>query len=61
MCCEHLLCAACSGPVSEARCPTCRISRAEVHHHRPGAVSAEAVALILLLIAVLMTVARLQG
>jgi hypothetical protein len=61
MCCEHLLCAACSGPVSEARCPTCRSSRAELHHHRLGGLPVEAVALVVLLIAVLMTVARLQG
>jgi hypothetical protein len=61
MCCEHLLCAACSGPVSEARCPTCRDSRAELHHHRLSGLSAETVALIVALIAVLMTLARLQG
>jgi hypothetical protein len=61
MCCEHLLCAACSGPVSEARCPTCRSSRAELHRHRFSAFSAETVALIALVLAVLMTLARLQG
>ena len=31
MCCEHLLCAACGGPVAEARCATCVVSRAHVH------------------------------
>jgi hypothetical protein len=61
MCCEHLLCAACSGPVIEARCPTCRVSRSEVHRHRLGGLSAETVALVVLLIAVLMTVVRLQS
>lgn len=36
MCCEGLLCAACSGPVSEGRCPTCRSARAVLHDHRDG-------------------------
>ncbi|GAA0337290.1 hypothetical protein NE235_32875 [Actinoallomurus spadix] len=34
MSCEHLICARCSGPVVEGRCPACRAARAEVH--RPG-------------------------
>ncbi len=33
MSCEHLVCAACAGPVEQARCPVCRAARAEVHHH----------------------------
>lgn len=32
MSCEHLVCAACSGPVEQARCPVCREARARVHH-----------------------------
>lgn len=31
MCCERLLCAACAGPVVDARCPVCAASRARVH------------------------------
>ncbi len=31
MSCEHLVCASCANPVSEARCPVCRASRAHVH------------------------------
>jgi hypothetical protein len=33
MSCEHLICAQCSGPVSEGRCPVCHAARAEMHHH----------------------------
>jgi hypothetical protein len=33
MCCERLVCAACAGPVSEARCATCRSAKAELHIH----------------------------
>ncbi len=32
MSCEHLICAQCSGPVSEGRCPSCRLAREHVHH-----------------------------
>ncbi len=31
MCCEHLICARCTGPVVEARCPSCRAARADLH------------------------------
>jgi uncharacterized paraquat-inducible protein A len=31
MSCEHLICAACAGPVDEGRCPTCRAARSHVH------------------------------
>jgi len=33
MSCEHLICAHCAGPVVEGRCPACRASRDQVHHH----------------------------
>ncbi|WP_308169902.1 hypothetical protein [Acrocarpospora catenulata] len=33
MSCEHLICAACAGPVVEGRCPACRAAREKVHHH----------------------------
>lgn len=33
MSCEHLVCAACAGPVDEGRCPVCRAARAQFHHH----------------------------
>lgn len=33
MSCDHLICARCSHPVSEGRCPTCRAAREEFHAH----------------------------
>jgi hypothetical protein len=33
MSCEHLICAACAGPVAEGNCPVCQAARAHVHHH----------------------------
>jgi hypothetical protein len=36
MSCEHLICAQCASPVVEARCPSCRAARAQVHRHAPG-------------------------
>jgi uncharacterized paraquat-inducible protein A len=36
MSCEHLICAQCAGPVSEGRCPSCRVARAQMHHHNHG-------------------------
>jgi len=57
MSCEHLICAACAGPVDEGRCPSCRAARAHLHPHSgtafpPAAIVAivAMVALILLLI-----------
>jgi hypothetical protein len=52
MSCEHLICAQCSGPVVEGRCPACRAARAHVHHHGPVGLTPQlliAIALILLL------------
>ncbi len=50
MSCEHLVCAACAGPVSEGRCPTCRAAKDHVHAS-PFALSAQAVALLAVLTA----------
>jgi hypothetical protein len=65
MSCEHLVCANCSGPVSEARCSVCRANRAEMHGplgHLTGyyVMMAGAVALLLLLL-VLMVSGRAVG
>jgi hypothetical protein len=38
MSCEHLICARCSNPVIEGRCPTCRIAREELHHKHGQAI-----------------------
>ena len=57
MCCEQLLCAACGGRVSEARCATCAVSRAHVHGGSGWAWTPElvaaAVALLTLVVLVL--------
>jgi hypothetical protein len=49
MSCEHLICAACGGPVEQARCPVCRASRAQVHHHGFASLSPAAIAAIVAL------------
>jgi uncharacterized paraquat-inducible protein A len=56
MSCEHLICAQCAGPVSEGRCPVCRVARSQVHHHHHGSAQALLVAglILLLLMAVLL-------
>jgi hypothetical protein len=55
MSCEHLICAACAGPVIEARCPSCREARSRLHRHAPGLnlplVAAILLALLLLTLA----------
>lgn len=53
MSCEHLICAACAGPVEQARCPVCRAARAQVHHHGFAGLAPAAVAAILALIALM--------
>jgi hypothetical protein len=49
MCCDHLVCASCAGPVSEARCPVCRTARAQVHGGATHPVAAMAVIVAVLL------------
>jgi hypothetical protein len=52
MSCEHLICASCTGPVVEGRCPVCRAARADVHRHGPAGLTPQvliALALVLLL------------
>jgi hypothetical protein len=54
MSCEHLICARCSNPVVEGRCPTCRVARAQVHTHGPAfSPTVVLIALILALTALL--------
>jgi hypothetical protein len=36
MCCEHLICANCSGPVVEGRCSVCRQGRQQFGHGSGG-------------------------
>ncbi|MDR2984960.1 MAG: hypothetical protein LBV34_08970 [Nocardiopsaceae bacterium] len=54
MSCEHLICAQCSGPVSEARCPVCRAAKSDLHHHSYASSVPYAVLLLLLAIAVVL-------
>ncbi len=53
MSCEHLICAACAGPVAEGHCPVCQTARAHVHHAGGGLrlpiIAAALIALLLLL------------
>jgi hypothetical protein len=53
MCCEGLICAACSGQVAEARCAVCSAAKARVHGvpahvHVPEWLAALAVLLVTL-------------
>lgn len=57
VCCEGLLCAACSAPVSEGHCPTCRSARAELHDHC-GANMFEMLAALTLVVALIMVLAQ---
>lgn len=55
MSCEQLVCAVCAGPVAEARCPTCRLAKAQVHEHRV-ALSPQLLGLLLILAGLLSAV-----
>jgi hypothetical protein len=51
VCCERLMCAACSGHVVDARCPVCASAKARVHGgvvavHVPEWLAAVAVLLV---------------
>ncbi|MFC4910407.1 hypothetical protein [Actinomadura gamaensis] len=61
MSCEHLVCANCSGPVVEGRCPTCRAARAEVHRHGPAVPPALVLAGLVALLFVALLLQRLYG
>ena len=53
MSCEDLICAHCGGPVIEARCAVCQVSKAHVHGASGPALSAAAIALLLMLLVAL--------
>lgn len=55
MTCEHLVCASCSHPVAEGRCPVCREARSELHGHASAYPTMIAIALLVLAIAWLLT------
>ncbi len=58
MSCQHAACAACAGPVSEGRCPTCRAVRASMHS---GTTPAALQALVVLLAALAIVLLTLSG
>lgn len=57
MSCEHLVCARCSGPVVEGRCPTCRASKERVHVDQPFGVSTQTLVLVALVVTMLVLLA----
>lgn len=61
MSCEHLICARCSNPVVEGRCPTCRAARAELHHHGPSVPPAVVLAVLVALLFAALVLQRLYG
>jgi hypothetical protein len=54
MSCEHLVCAACAGPVDEGRCPTCRAARAHLHHEGLAALPPAALVAVVALVALML-------
>jgi hypothetical protein len=63
VCCEHLVCAACSGHVADARCGVCFAARARLHGDAMTVYVPEwLVALVVLLITlVLLAATRAAG
>jgi hypothetical protein len=61
MSCEHLVCAYCSGPVSEGRCSVCRAGRARVHYHYSALSPALIVVVMALLLALIVLADRFSA
>lgn len=61
MSCEHLICARCSNPVVEGRCPTCREARSELHRHGPSIPPALVLAALVALLFVALVLQRVYG
>ncbi|HLV73835.1 hypothetical protein FHX41_1037 [Actinomadura hallensis] len=61
MSCEHLICARCSNPVVEGRCPTCREARSELHQHGPFASPTLVLAGLIALLFVALVLQRAYG
>ena len=55
MCCEHLICANCSGPVAEGRCSVCRNGRQQFGHGS-GGLPLPALLVLLVLLGIAMAV-----
>lgn len=61
MSCDHLICAQCSHPVAEGRCPTCRAAREELHGHGPVVPPAVVLAALVLLFTLAMALRHAYG
>ncbi|TDE36081.1 RING finger family 4 domain-containing protein [Actinomadura sp. 6K520] len=61
MSCEHLICARCSNPVVEGRCPICREARSELHRHGPFTSPALVLAGLVALLFVALVLQRAYG
>ncbi|GAA4376774.1 hypothetical protein AB0C69_26345 [Actinomadura sp. NPDC048032] len=61
MSCEHLICARCSHPVVEGRCPTCREARSELHDHGPSVPPAVVLAILVALLFAALVLQRVYG
>ena len=61
MSCEHLICARCSNPVVEGRCPTCREARSELHRHGPSIPPALVLAALVALLFAALVLRRVYG
>jgi hypothetical protein len=61
MSCEHLICAHCSNPVVEGRCPTCREARSELHRHGSPLPPALVLAALVALLFVALVLQRVYG
>jgi hypothetical protein len=57
MSCEHLVCAACAGPVIEGRCATCRAARARAHGGAPFALTPQMIAFLIVALVLIATLA----
>lgn len=63
MTCDRLVCANCSGPVSEGRCPVCRATRGRLHPHGlfSGLTPTALLVLLLALVAFALVVQHAMG
>ncbi len=61
MSCEHLICARCSNPVVEGRCPSCRAAKSEMHRHGPSIPPALVLAALVALLFAALVLRRVYG
>jgi hypothetical protein len=61
MSCEHLICARCSNPVVEGRCPICRQARSELHRHGSSVPPSLVLAALVAMLFVALVLQRVYG